>query len=178
MKNPELDTAEMFAHYINQDLKIRGMERSLLDSIAAFQIGPIAFTKSGFAQWLNKGDLIRHNKRALVNAIPQSPNAQKALSVFSDTDLDNSIHLVCEHVVPINVITTILKNTKAENGPLDAQKILDIHKSFYRRCIVTKGEDNILNRNKLNRNMPKDWDGKDVYARYKKVGFDWAKDLS
>ena len=46
------------------------------------------------------------------------------------------------------------------------------HKAHYFLGAITKAEDDLLRKNGLRSNMPEDWDGKEVFARYDTVEID------
>ena len=73
--------------------------------------------------------------------------------------------LIMEHVVPMNVIIDMLLNLE----PLNETNVKKILSKFWKVIRITKSEDLTLNKLGLNRKMPKDWDGKDPLARYKKA---------
>jgi len=75
-------------------------------------------------------------------------------------------HLIHEHLVPRKVITHKLFN----DIPHSKQEISDFLSDFCVGVVVTKDEDNMLNMAELKSSMPDDWDNKDAWARYKKVG--------
>lgn len=71
-----------------------------------------------------------------------------------------SCELVWEHVVPTQEFLKKLKQHKFEFSDIDKFGIV---------CIVLKHEDNCLTQLKLRDKMPKDWDGKEAWARYIKA---------
>lgn len=76
--------------------------------------------------------------------------------------------LIHEHPVPRKEIRERLFKLQSPTAS-SVRKVLD------RLCfgvVVTKMEDVALIRAGLNAKMPEDWDGKDVYARYKVVGIE------
>lgn len=75
--------------------------------------------------------------------------------------------LICEHVVPFNVIVEkFFENPTKDN-------FLKLH-SLDVVCIITKEEDARL-KGDLNDKMPADWDGKDIWARYKEAEIEIVK---
>jgi hypothetical protein len=71
---------------------------------------------------------------------------------------------IIEHPVPMKVINQ--KIIEEAKEPEDCVRIL---RRWSRITIVTKEEDTELNR-KYRTSMPEDWDGEDVWARYRKMG--------
>jgi hypothetical protein len=72
--------------------------------------------------------------------------------------------IIAEHPVPMKVIIQdMIENANS------AEDCLRILKHWSRITIVTREEDALLNA-QYQTKMPEDWDGKDVWARYRKVG--------
>ena len=83
--------------------------------------------------------------------------------------------VVKEHVVPLKVITNLLKDL-VTTGDTTLESIADILHTYTVFGTITKDEDAELRKAGLNSKMPKDdagnkWDG-DVFARYKAVGIE------
>ena len=74
---------------------------------------------------------------------------------------------VVEHAVPNQVIVNKLYELKK----FEPRKVEKILKKYWRIMTITTRENDILNSKKtdLRYKMPKNWDGKDVFARYKAV---------
>lgn len=82
-------------------------------------------------------------------------------------------NLRAEHAVPINIIIKhCISLGECLNEESDLlENAIEIHlKEHLQIAIVTKDEDKILRDHGLNSKMPDDWDGIDVWARYKKTG--------
>lgn len=77
-----------------------------------------------------------------------------------------SYQIIAEHPVPMKVI--IQKILDEANSPSDCKEIL---RHWSRITIVTREEDARLNA-KHQTCMPDDWDGIDIWARYKKTGIE------
>lgn len=104
--------------------------------------------------WQNK-TLGQHGQSQKAN-LPRSKSATgKQLS-----DLD------VEHVVPQMEIVNMLMNME----PLDKQNVESVLKKYFRVMLVTKDEHKKLNASGLRSKMPHEWDGVDVWARYRTVG--------
>ena len=84
---------------------------------------------------------------------------------------NNSEKTEVEHAVPLKVIVDLLLNLNSPNN----SKIENLLKSLYRVCIVSKKEHKRLTEANLRSEMPIDWNGKDPYARYKKVGIECSE---
>ena len=73
-----------------------------------------------------------------------------------------------EHVVPQMEIVNMLMDM----DPLNKVEVEKILKNYFRVLLVTKEEHSKLNASGLRSKMPKNWDKKDVWARYKLVGIE------
>lgn len=60
------------------------------------------------------------------------------------------------------VIVNMLMDMKSITEP----KVEVLLKKYFRVLLVTKEEHRMLNSSGLRSTMPKDWDGKDIWARY------------
>ena len=96
---------------------------------------------------------------------PLLPKSKEAQKQFDETGkLEGCI---AEHSIPKNII--VRKLLEKENTKANAKNILE---KYLHLLVITKEEDDKLRKAKLFKNMPDDWDGKDPYARYKKVGIE------
>ena len=75
-----------------------------------------------------------------------------------------------EHVVPQMEIVNMLMDM----APLTKGKVADLLTKYFRVLLVTKDEHIRLNASGLRSKMPPDWDGEDIWARYKAVGIERA----
>ena len=91
-------------------------------------------------------------------ALQHSKAARKA-----KLKLGKEAKLIVEHVVPMSVIVDMLLKVE----PLTEANVKKILKKYWHIIRITKEEDERLNKLGLNRKMPKNWDGKDPFARYK-----------
>jgi len=108
--------------------------------------------------WQNK-TMNRHNTNHR-HLIKKSKNAIIAEYNFEKTEV--------EHAVPLKIIVDELLKL----DPLTSKNIEKLLINLYRVCIVSKSEHEKLSVAKLRSKMPDDWDRKDPYARYKKVGIE------
>jgi hypothetical protein len=79
--------------------------------------------------------------------------------------------LIHEHLVPKKVIITLLREMSAPTSE-------SVHALLERLCIgvvVTRVEDAALSAAGLRSRMPAEWDGMDVWVRYKAVGIEWSE---
>lgn len=73
---------------------------------------------------------------------------------------------VVEHTVPQQVIVNML----VDHQNLSTKEVESILKKFFVVRLVSKDEDAQLRSSGLRSVMPDDWDGRDPFARYRKVG--------
>lgn len=93
------------------------------------------------------------------------PKSETALQLISQHGSFNKAkkHLRIEHSKPMNLLIKELRIDPTIN------KIHTVLESYH-VTIITREEDRLLTKAKLNSKMPLDWDGKDPYARYHAVG--------
>ena len=108
--------------------------------------------------WQNK-TMNRHSTSHRL-LIKRSKNAITAENNLEKTEV--------EHAVPLKIIVDELLKL----DPLTSKNIEKLLIKLYRVCIVSKSEHKKLSAAKLRSKMPDDWDRKDPYARYKKVGIE------
>ena len=53
----------------------------------------------------------------------------------------------------------------ARNGKLTVQIVTELLSKYWKIAVITKEQDKLLSRRK----MPDGWDGKDIFARYRKA---------
>jgi hypothetical protein len=70
--------------------------------------------------------------------------------------------LVFEHIVPKDKFIQKICKEKAKDGTLTIDFIENLLERYWKIATITKAEDKTL----ISRNMPKDWDGTDILARY------------
>lgn len=176
--------AKIFADYLNSPLNIRGMGRSMLDSIDSYlnqDLNHLSTIKK-YPPWLNRSDLRKVKNRAFIEKISQSDNVKDIYAAAENLDLSKDVNLICDHVVPCTIMIDYLEKSHPKKGNLTAQDVIDFHQTYYRRCILTESENNELKEAGFNSKMPDGWCYKtgDIFARYKhqKVNFHWANKLS
>lgn len=76
-------------------------------------------------------------------------------------------YLSHEHVVPLKVVVDKIFITPKNTS---IQEYVDIINEWSVVAIIAREEDLLLRAFKLSKGMPEDWDGKDVFARYKVTG--------
>lgn len=170
-----LKFAEFVACYIGIGVKIDKAVRTPFDAIDANDRGGAYLSGNGNHHWFNKSLLREPRHRALLlDVFPYvSPDARRALlSVDRHIHLPKHVDLMCEHVVPCEVMENMLR-MQHDHTPLTAETVLTFHRKLFRRCIVTKAENARL---KPTRRMPFGWTADDrVFARYDAAGFEWAQ---
>lgn len=118
-----------------------------------------------------KSDLTYGSKYALLDnicwTISELDGKYEGCRWWSRQAMQGQQELRHEHVVPRRVIISLLLDT------------VDVHEDRVRSAlqlcvgaVVTKEEDRQLNSVGLRRRMPHDWDGVDVFARYKVAGIE------
>lgn len=76
-----------------------------------------------------------------------------------------------EHVVPVSVIVNKVSELKKPTE----EEIVKIVKEWTIIAAITQEEDADLRKGKLSKTMPKNWNGCDLFARYRKVGIQVPK---
>lgn len=87
--------------------------------------------------------------------------SQKALDKLQRNDCKE---LVFEHIVPKRKYLQSLCEERAKQGSLTIDYIEDLLKKYWHLATITKEEDA-----SLAKNMPDEWDEKDIFARYNDV---------
>jgi hypothetical protein len=72
-----------------------------------------------------------------------------------------------DHVIPMSIVADKLLTGEISHGAI--REILD---KWVLACVITKDEDRHLDRLGLRQEMPRDWDGADLFARYKAAGIE------
>jgi chaperone required for assembly of F1-ATPase len=77
---------------------------------------------------------------------------------------------VVEHVMPQMEIVNRLMDMQ----PLTEQGVIELLTQYLKVVIITRDEHASLNSSELRSTMPTDWDGRDVFDRYTKMGIKLA----
>jgi hypothetical protein len=124
--------------------------------------------------------IIRYVIREAVNHASDLPGYDNKLGakVLSKNALSqiiskNTSDLIGEHVVPISIVNEILLNM---TNPIKIV-IEDTLRKFSLRAVITVDEDRILKSKNLTKNMPPNWDGEKIMARYVFCGIE-TEDIS
>ncbi len=88
------------------------------------------------------------------------PCSEAAMKEFKQHGSKNLRH---DHMVPRNLLVKMC----LEMRNVTSSKILNLLKKFGGAAILTADEDKKLNKLKLRQKMPKSWNHRDPYARYK-----------
>jgi hypothetical protein len=81
---------------------------------------------------------------------------------------------IVEHVVPqMEIVNRLMKLE-----PLNEDTVVTALQKYYRVMLVTREEHALLNASGVRSTMPLDWDGENVFARYKEVGIEWLSSES
>lgn len=138
--------------------------RSFIDRWFAYKKQGNFLTKGNIERTFNRSDISPDNlseitKDCLLNMHFISKNALNAINSKSDTQL------VKDHAVPVKIISEMLKQIICPSE-VSIEKLLQ---DFYRLGVLTHEEDKTLNQLNLKSNMPNDWDGENVFARYEEA---------
>ena len=115
--------------------------------------------KEGLDKFLSNLYLSRYkNKCAACEYI-----TQKALSSYKKK---NGVRFHFEHIVPKTEYIQRKCEELARQGKLQVKYIETLLRKYFHCAYVTEEEDKRLLKDK----MPTDWNGKDIFARYKKAG--------
>jgi hypothetical protein len=87
----------------------------------------------------------------------------EALAQIKKHDLSE---LVYEHMVPKEKYIQSVCLNKAMQGTLTYQDVYELLNKYWFIAIITKSENLQLNLAGLRSTMPKNWDGKNIFARY------------
>lgn len=96
-----------------------------------------------------------------------SVDALKLLKANGNTERGITGKLSHEHVVPAMTVVDILFSIDPTSPTLRYESQI---RKFSVVAIITRDEENVLSKAGLARKMPDDWDGRDVWARYRKTG--------
>jgi hypothetical protein len=135
----------------------RHIFRTIIDNWYALRRGGLFVYKSGKPRWFNNPKLRDHPRLRLMDFI--SAGAGVVLDGHSDE------RLIVDHAVPVRHIHDQLLELPQDVGAIESFLLAN-----YRLGVLTKKEDITLNDNELKSEMPKDWDGKNLFARYEAVG--------
>lgn len=143
--------------------------RSFLDSWFAYKMQGNFLSKGNRERWFNKKDIAPKNlsdvtRDCLLRMHFISKNALDSINLRSE------IELVKDHAVPVKIIHKILRQ---DLNPSE-ESIEKILQNYYTLGVITSDEDKSLNKLGLKSEMPKDWDGMNVFARYEKAGIQRA----
>lgn len=87
---------------------------------------------------------------------------------LADGDVDKVHHkLRHEHVVPVSVVVDLLVDLGRQATPEACEKVI---RRYSRVAIITRNEDKLFGEAHLSNSMPDNWNGRDLWARYKLVG--------
>ena len=143
--------------------------RSFLDSWFAYKMQGNFLSNGKRERWFNKKDiapkrLTEATKDCLLRMHFISKNALNAINSESETVL------IKDHAVPVKIIHKILRK---DLNPSE-ESIEKLLQTYYSLGVLTSDEDKALNKLGLKSEMPEDWDGVNVFARYEKAGIQRA----
>lgn len=118
---------------------------------------------------------IRELLRSLVNKSGKQFNSGKKMkgctyvSINAEKEFQanrKSTNLIADHAIPISLF--IKKFDKIPTDKMiSVSALIELSKKYSIMVLITKDEDNELNKNNLRKLMPSNWDGSDEFARYK-----------
>ena len=137
-----------------------GPFRTFIDNWFQLKVGGVFLNRNGRPIWFNNPTKAKHFD-ALLSMDFISENALKVLEGLSDE------RLVKDHSIPVAVIRDILIDQKDKSLLKIEETLLD----NYRLGVITKTDDNELNKQGLRAKMPSNWHvGDNQFARYAKIG--------
>lgn len=148
------------------------MFRTFIDNWYGYYKGGDFVNRNGKPKWFNKPNP-KKEKSALLQMDFISKNAKKLIDGLDDSKGT----LVKDHSIPVKILRKLMIN--GDSGPIiGICNIEDFLLNHYRLGVITKTEDALFRDKKLDKKliseMPKNWDGKEHFARYHVVGIDEA----
>lgn len=157
--------------YLNSGLKIRHLIRVAFDEIDCRNRN---YVTNQDVCWNFKSRSMkrRANAERILKHFPHiSELARKELRHIVNCQTP-SIALQCDHVIPLKRLEKMLKEQHRQKT-MDANAVIDFHRKFFRRCILTKDEHEKL----TSSSMPNGWTpDSTLFARYKEANFNWSDD--
>ena len=90
--------------------------------------------------------------------------SENALEQYRNDDDNNLRH---EHVIPRTFLTKLLMEIPTERA-MNEKKVSDTLSNLCLGCVLTEDEDNLIPGYLISQ-MPKDWNGTDLWARYREA---------
>lgn len=132
------------------------------------QIGPLMNSNPDVERGLKEG-LNKFLSNVCISLVGKKNTDYYSVKAKAQLDKGDSHDLVYEHMVPKAKYIQDKCVECAKNGEIKSvEEIEAILSKYWRIATITKDEDKLLN--KLN--MPDDWDGSDIQARYRDKGID------
>ena len=151
---------EMLSLYLRLDMSSGQIFRTLVDDWFAYSKGPPFLNKNDNPIWFNNPDPSKDQcRKALLSMDYISIEANRLIFL-------GERGLVKDHAIPLKKLESLLKELPDQNKNSAGVRIfLEGH---YRLGVLTQTEHQQLN-GRLKAEMPEDWDGLDLRARYKAV---------
>ena len=184
MPNPKSDyylrcVAEGYAVGVHVHL------RNNLDPWYAHEVGFPFLNDGGRHHTFDNPCAWEHGQRLTHDHFWVTPEAEQVLRAGRDRDPKAKkcntrpacLRLKVDHAVPFEVldklISATLRGRAADRWVHDLRELL---LTYFRRGVLLKSQDDELTSGptggkRLNSSMPDNWDGKDVFARYRAMGF-------
>ena len=151
--------------------------RTKLDEWAAFSTGGELLTKGGKQRWFNYPCPWTSHERLRTYMDQRSVAADHILSRGANRDaevkkrptkIENPHRLIVDHAIPIKVLHDIIVS---DTSLCDLSSLEDFLRVCFKRGVITKVEDGLLNKAGLKQSMPRDWQHlrDSPYARYEQA---------
>lgn len=150
---------EYLCIYLKDGDKDSGLFRTFVDNWYAYEFGGKLLNRDGRPKWFNNPSPTA-NKEALMSMHYQSIDAVLAIEGRAES------RIVKDHAIPLKVLRNLMMDIAEPNKV----SINDFLHSYYRLGVITKNEDDQLNKLGLRSAMPTNWDRKDWKARYLELG--------
>jgi hypothetical protein len=165
--------------YFKAEVRIGKVVRRSLDAIDSFEKRSGWLNEAGQPRVPISGDsfFCRPVIDLVLSDPPNayaSPQAKEVARQYREGTFDARANIICEHVVPINVLESIMRNAYEANE-LNSDFVLELYSSAFRRAFVTREQDLLLRR----QSMPEDWDFRthNPFARYHQIeDFAWSNE--
>jgi len=153
----ENDYLEYLKIYIVNKHTDNQIFRTFVDNWFAYNYKGPFLNSRGNPKWFKKPNPAKE-KTALTQLHFVSNDAMKIINEEQEGDL------IKDHTVPLKRLRTILAEELTTKSNLsDIKRLLE---RYYRLGVITKEENEHLNHNHLKDDMPENWDGKYMFARY------------
>ena len=157
--------------YYNSGFKPKSLLRSFVDNWYAYDKAcngiPYFLNSNGNPIWFNNPHSVKH-KNALLEMDFISEGAKELIFSTNKSKLheNKDSRLIKEHAIPIAYLFDLL----AKEADLNTESVEAILLKYYKLGVLTKAEDDLLNKAKIRSKMPSNWDKENVFSRYDVIG--------